>query len=403
MGRDWSNLPKHLLDSVAERLLLPSDYMRFSLVCMSWYSVAKDNKSKRHRMMTPPMLLIYTGEEDLWKLYNAVDNKILDLQLRVPNKRICGSSKGWLILVDWNFVDKNLGVTLVNPFLRVKGRREKENSLIRLPPLTPPGWRKWVRVRRRNRDDWVERCQYYVHKATLSADPASNANDCIVVVIFEERLRLAFIRLGKDTTWTYVDEKVCTSVGSRVVNGCCGIEEVARVEDKFYVLNHASELFAFEVTPLSKPDVELAACGFRAGLFVKRYLVEVNENVILMVQRYIQFDRTVGKRETRNFRIFEVNFDKCEWIEKHTLGDVALFVGDNSSVSVSALNFPSCQPNCIYFNHESSRMGCEFPPHDFGVYNVENQSFLQPYTTHAQSLVEMTDRLPIWVVPTIQL
>ncbi|PRQ23139.1 hypothetical protein RchiOBHm_Chr6g0258051 [Rosa chinensis] len=377
--------------------------MRFSLVCMSWYSVAKDNKSKLAMMAPPPMLLIYTGEEDLWKLYNAMDNKILDLQLRVPNKRLCGSSKGWLIFADWNVVDKNLGVTLVNPFFRVKGRREKENSVIRLPPLTPPGWRKWVRVRRKNRDDWVERCQYYVHKATLSADPASDANDCIVVVIYEERLRLAFIRLGKDKTWTYIDERVGTSVSSIVINGCRGIEEVARVEDKFYGVNYGSELYSFKVTPQSSSDVKLAACGVEQKVFVKRYLVEAKERVILMVQRYIKFDYEVGKRVTRKFRIFELNLDECEWIEKQSLGDVALFVGDNSSVSVLASNFPTCQPNCIYFNHDRSRAGCEFPPHDFGVYNVVSQSFLDPYPTHVKTMVETTDRLPIWIMPTIQL
>lgn len=148
----------------------------------------------------PPMLLIHTNEDDTWVLYNAMKNKVLDLQLGVPQnyKHFCGSAKGWLIAMD-----ENLAVTLINPFLRVKGRREKENSIIRLPSLTPP-----LTVMERN--FWGENYERFVYKATITADPISNANDCIVVVMYEDLCRLAFIRINKDTTWTYIGEEYTT-------------------------------------------------------------------------------------------------------------------------------------------------------------------------------------------------
>ncbi|KAF4382285.1 hypothetical protein G4B88_011614 [Cannabis sativa] len=40
-----------------------------------------------------------------------------------------------------------------------------------------------------------------------------------------------------------------------------------------------------------------------------------------------------------------------KWIEKKSLGDIALFIGDNSSIAVLASEF-NIQPNCIYFTHD---------------------------------------------------
>lgn len=42
---DWANLPKDLFDSILERLLSSSDYLRFSVVCKPWFGAAKDNQS----------------------------------------------------------------------------------------------------------------------------------------------------------------------------------------------------------------------------------------------------------------------------------------------------------------------------------------------------------------------
>ncbi|CAL8157160.1 unnamed protein product [Prunus armeniaca] len=163
MDSDWENLPKDLLDLVLERLESISDYLAFSVVCKAWNGVAKNNRSQsRH---TAPMLLISSDKEDTWNLYNVMNNKVLDLQLRLPSKRFCGSSKGWLIVLEENFV-----VTLMNPFSMVDGCKEKENLIIHLPPQA-------------RLYDFRE-SDYHVRKATISADPILNAHDFIVTVIY---------------------------------------------------------------------------------------------------------------------------------------------------------------------------------------------------------------------------
>ncbi|KAL6132492.1 hypothetical protein ACLB2K_064734 [Fragaria x ananassa] len=94
---NWANLPEHLLDSVSERLLSSSNYLRFSAVCTSWFGVAKYNQSQHRNHPEPPMLLFFNEKEDAWSLYNVIENKVIeDLQFRLPNKRFCGSAYGWL-------------------------------------------------------------------------------------------------------------------------------------------------------------------------------------------------------------------------------------------------------------------------------------------------------------------
>lgn len=106
---------------------------------------------------------------------------------------------------------------------------------------------------------------------------------------------------------------------------------------------------------------------------------------------------------TKMFKVFKFKLDATsKWIEKETLGDVALFVGDNSTVSVVASSFSGCQPNCIYFNDDNHRIENHFVK-DFGVYNITTKSISKPYTQDAMRLLEKTKLYPIWVVPTFKL
>ncbi|KAM1471463.1 hypothetical protein EV1_041518 [Malus domestica] len=368
----WQILHKHLLDSVLERLESPKDYLHFSIVCKWWYSVAKDNYNQRAKVTTPVLLMIQTAKRGTWSLCDVMQNKVLDFHVQVPNVRFCGSSKGWLI-----YVDKDSVVTLVNPFFRVKGARKKENSIIRLPPLIGgvPPLKNW--------DSSIS--YYFAYKAILSADPVLCADNYIVAVICEGYCQMAFIRPGKDTTWTFVDD-------SRHI-----IEDVVPVEDQVYGVDRRNQnLVTFDITAQYKCNLILDEPE-KNGLPVKRYLVDLNEKRFLMVERYT--DDIDGKRVTVQFRLFELKSHKCKWTEIDELGDVALFVGDNSSIALVASKYSGCQPNCIYFNHDYMRQGAFQPlkSHDFGVYNVKDQSCSQPYPEDITTLIQMTNRPPIWI------
>ncbi|KAI5347007.1 hypothetical protein L3X38_014886 [Prunus dulcis] len=101
----------------------------------------------------------------------------------------------------------------------VNGRKKRKESFINLPPLD-----------KGNLCDEGTIAEFVV-KATISADPILDANNCVVVVIYEGSCKLAFIRLNKDTTWTYVDPRL-----EYIGQSLDMIEDVVHVKEKFYAV-----------------------------------------------------------------------------------------------------------------------------------------------------------------------
>ncbi|XP_050387517.1 F-box protein At2g26160-like [Argentina anserina] len=367
---DWADLPEHLLDSVLKRLPSTSDYMHFSTVCTAWNSVAKLNLSRKRIV---PMLLAYSGKDSTWNLCDITRDKVLDLQLELPKRRYFGFSKGWLITMDENSV-----VTLVNPFSRVKGMSFAEKSIIKLPALKRP------------QCDAHHHSDIYIYKAMISADPIY-AKDCTVVIIYGYLMQLAFIRLESldtDKTWTYINE------GVRLIH------DVVYVEDKFFAVDGHGSVMSFLVTPNQEVDVKLVGQYFGQPSIIKRYLVELSDRKeLVMVQRYRM---APPERETTKFELFQLHADTRKWNEITSLGDAALFLGENSSISLMAPEVLGCLPNCIYFLHDYHRVPRK-KPRDFGLYNIKTASFLPVDDTQAATLIKMSNQIPIWVMPKIKL
>ncbi|KAH0992177.1 hypothetical protein GBA52_003660 [Prunus armeniaca] len=162
-------------------------------------------------------------------------------------------------------VDKIFVLTLKNPL-----RRGRENSVISLPLL------------KSSTQQIVPSCQ------------------------------LAFTRL-RDKELTYID----SSGDGRFKF----FEDVAQIKDKMYAVTHSwSLLFAFEYTNQCSSYLKTIAQGYKIEEFMKTYLVGSNEKQLLLVRRYMNYE--ICGCVTKRFRVFELNFDKHEWIEKNDLGSV---------------------------------------------------------------------------------
>lgn len=169
---DWASLPKHLLDLVLKKLELLKDCLQFSSVCRSWHFVAKDNKAELVKLSyhQVPMLLVpnESKDNDEWSIYNVLDNKFLSLKLKLPpyDRPFSGSSEGWLLTVDEDFI-----LTLYKA-LMVGDKR----TIIHLPP--PPSFTQdYVKIN-------VDVREYHIAKmVTYTPDPVANPNDLILVVI----------------------------------------------------------------------------------------------------------------------------------------------------------------------------------------------------------------------------
>ncbi|WRX19886.1 Domain unknown function DUF295 - like 10, partial [Theobroma cacao] len=61
---------------------------------------------------------------------------------------------------------------------------------------------------------------------------------------------------------------------------------------------------------------------------------------------------TVYPYRTRLFLVYKLDFNEQKWVEMLTLGNRALFLSENQSVSVSIQSFSNCEENSIYYTDE---------------------------------------------------
>ncbi|VVA12253.1 PREDICTED: F-box [Prunus dulcis] len=160
-------------------------------------------------------------------------------------------------------------------------------------------------------------------------------------------------------------------------------------------------------------------CGSSKGWLIA---VEKDFTVTLtnLFLRLLSFDVTTrsnpnvkvvakGIKRTGKIKVFELDLKECKWIEKDTLGGISLFVGDNSAIYVLASELSGWQPNCIYLNHDNDFASINLGPnrlcvpHDYGVYNVETQSFSNSYGTRVKTQMKNAHKAAIWIMPASQL
>lgn len=113
----------------------------------------------------------------------------------------------------------------------------------------------------------------------------------------------------------------------------------------------------------------------------KKYLVEFNGQ-LFMVDKYLCLDQDADlgvddeedgegenwciKEKTLRFKVFRLEEKLQKWIEVKNLGDLVLFMGDNSTFSVSATELSGCRGNCIFFTDDFGG------GQDIGVFDLEN-------------------------------
>ncbi|KAF7145966.1 hypothetical protein RHSIM_Rhsim04G0040700 [Rhododendron simsii] len=101
----------------------------------------------------------------------------------------------------------------------------------------------------------------------------------------------------------------------------------------------------------------------------------------------------------KEFWLFAVDLNNGEgWTEKKSLGDNALFLGDNASISVQISEFPEIKANCIYCTDDCWEAYKSFKRgggRDMGIYNLEDGSRMPYYRRESFSSICP----PIWVNP----
>ncbi|KAM7504541.1 hypothetical protein LguiB_003445 [Lonicera macranthoides] len=390
---DWECLPKNVFDEILDRLVGLSDYVRFGAVCKAWRSIAledrnyRGNNYKKKRSSAaetfldrqlPMLMLPQWDEEKRARFYSVTSKKVLDFDLSFLYRRqFIGSSFGWLISVDTELV-----ITLFNPFSGAK---------IRLPPVV---CLTKADITRLTEDGLVYKESLFL-KAILSADPSSQPNEFVVMVIFGERKTLAFIRPGadkmQDKRWVRYN-RLCGFCDVIYSKSCAAFYALHRDGQVFIIDTYSNAVYRFPPSLMPEPP-----CQYR-------YIVETASGDLLQVLRYTQ------QYSTYDFKAYKVNLSTSPipyWVELKSLGDdQVLFLGErSSSISVKAADFPGCHPGCIYFSLPYPHHSGLEEPNDMGCFNLQSGLPIERFHisyNFFHSWAATHNPPPIWVVPTFQ-
>lgn len=406
----WSGLPKDILDCILAKLTLLADYDRFGAVCVSWRNASLANRSCRlETQLTSPLLLLLSpenarveedGHDWTFSLYDVVKRIVVQDNIKLPalpksHGRCCGSSHGWLIMAD-DF----LSITLLNPFY-IGGGSKCGGGMIRLPPLNyPPRLRFMMLI---DEDEYIS--ELSICKVVLSANPALAPEDYVVMVIYGVVKSLAFIRSG-DKDWTYV-------------RGRTGCYDVVYCNGKIYAVDCSGILAHCDTTEPVPRLRKMAPAPYPIHHLESDvefyYLVESPQNQLLLVCRMMVHTPRDNDNDpwfqTTGFKIFKllVLGKLTAYVELKTLGDNALFLGDNHSTCVPAVasnGFPGVQPNSIYFTDHALSYYTFQPntlrvPADMGVFNLEDQSLGKYYDPDNNLFCLVCVTPPVWFLPSL--
>ncbi|XP_038982192.1 uncharacterized protein LOC103697832 [Phoenix dactylifera] len=300
-GREWSQLPEELLELIAKKVGLLSDYIRFRSVCKSWHSAAWPGNLRPH----PPILLLphnrFIDSRSFFSLYTGKTRTIF-----VPgtsNKTILASSCGWMLLLDIAAI----GVSLRNP---VTGAQ------IQLPPPTSFGERPGLD------------CSYlfYRWEGFLSLGPDSSQRDWVVMVLCHDGSKdIHYCRPG-DGAWSLLK-----------ANSAGVPSSVAYAKGQFFVLDRHGHLtiyaaaLAAAAAEAAPPSRVLSSLLPPSTVPAQYYLGKASEAELLLLARSSMFahrSKYLDNGVSKDFLLFKLDLGArlLEWSEINGIDGKALFL-----------------------------------------------------------------------------
>jgi hypothetical protein len=203
----------------------------------------------------------------------------------------------------------------------------------------------------------------------------------IAVAVLYKTGDLVYCKNG-DQSWTFIDMGL----------SCC---DVIYYKEQFYAVNEEGAIAMCDLNGAS-PSVSVVKPP-KHDFFCILYLVDSGDDELLLVARYLcpefeyldldDYERPSLYFKTEEFDVFRMNWSGPEWERVVNLGDRVLFVGKNSSASLSVsdvrgyLQNEYLDPNsifgeehlenCIYFTDDYREVDYDGAfGSDSGIYRV---------------------------------
>ncbi|KAF9592431.1 hypothetical protein IFM89_014921 [Coptis chinensis] len=316
---DWAGIPEELLSLICQRLDSFVEYLQFKVVCKPWRCVSYNYPLPQFPLLILPQEktsstcrrsfigLTKGGEEfDKTKVYE------LDLP-EIHRHRCVGAAGNWIVTVDME-----LDMHIFNLFSKVHMDLPPHSTIDTWPFEDPTKTRTQLR-------------DLMVSKVFLTY-PKNPSEDCIAVSLSK---KLAIARPG-DKTWT-------------TIQNIPFVMDVIYFKQQLYGICANRKLYIVDIKS-DPPKASEVNVSYSLIPGVARYLVEWSGE-LLQVLRH-EFPKEVGgikKLCTVAFDVFKLDFANNKWRPVKSLGQHALFLGINTSVSVLASVETIFKRNCIYF------------------------------------------------------
>lgn len=315
---NWAELQQELLTLIAKRVDFLEDFSAFRRVCRSWRSVAVKENFKGSQQL-PWLMLTEEGREsrDYCPLFSATEGNLIGkLLLPEAQGKRCFETLGWFLTVS-----ETRDMNLLHPFTRVQ---------IPLPRISTS----------------TKFCT--IQKAVLSSCPrvSSKENNNFELVVIDGG-QLKFWKPG-EKAWTSIE----TPRGR--------INDIAYCKGQFYAVGW-KKIF---VCDIGGPDVTTVTAQVVGAIPIEiletnePFIVESNGEVLIVFQdRYVGIEDIYiggiprGANRSRSFAVFKMDLSNGGLEELESLGDNALFLGRNASISVRASKDKGIRPNCIYYSN----------------------------------------------------
>uniref|UniRef100_A0A0E0KMQ0 KIB1-4 beta-propeller domain-containing protein n=1 Tax=Oryza punctata TaxID=4537 RepID=A0A0E0KMQ0_ORYPU len=342
---DWSlGLPRKLLEFIAKKLPSGQDAASFRLVCTPWCAALP------LETFYPMLMLPFDPEspdDNVVTFYCAMDDDdeaTIDLRLpEVRGKVACGSSHGWLALMD-----EAAAVTLLNPFTGGNVTLPAADRNVALASYKTVSMvdGAWILhyisgatkpIRLSNMRD------VFFREIVLSASPRNSSGvNCMAMAVLASSTLIAFCRLG-DTRWTMIDSKLEYPV-------TC----VVHCRDRFVAIGSLGEISIFSANntdgaaPLTASPLLLMP---PPAHICQRSYMDMNGDLyligaILRVTGWTRYEIVVYKCDL-------LHENPC-WSKVEDSEDIAFFVSKNFNTGFTIASTSNIRWNCVYL----SEPGC---------------------------------------------
>ncbi|KAK9740558.1 hypothetical protein RND81_03G044500 [Saponaria officinalis] len=369
MAADWSLLPFDIVASIALTLETFEDFIRFSAVCRTWNRASSLIKHQWRATPSVPWLLLAENTNEnpncVRKLFNISNDKFYQLSLpQTFGKRCWGSAYGWIAMVDHD----------LNHFL------------------------------------WFMHC--FLSKLIVIKVSQGDRHEFVIMVLYHYNKCLAFAMHG-DQTWT----SLIVKENRKVIDAVVTAHYVFSLHDDGSIVHwNVKEFYSREIVepisyhPPADPEI-FEELDERARSI---YLVQSGCD-LLMVLRFttnsLRSDDEIDLDEyglddsddftyhTFGFKVFKLDHKHKIWEQIKDLDNVALFVGENYSISIS-LTLANClESNCIYFTDDEAEYWVWNPKvagQDMGIFDNKCGQIWQIYDVDD---ISSSIYPPIWFIP----